>query len=168
MSEGGEEVPPVEEEEIPPYEHQVCLDNQTLQEQGDDPENPKGLMQLYRVPDGSTFAYSTLVLNEKELVSITDINKKSETFEQCILHNFPYLRVLKLNINALTEIDKITKCDNLIEVQASENQIASLGFLTAGEDKLQYLQKVNLSKNQITALPNIDCPTLKFLNLEEN
>ena len=125
-------------------------------------------MQLYRVPNGSTFAYSTLVLNEKELVSITDVNKKSETFEQCILSNFPYLRVLKLNINALTEIDKIVKCDYLIEVQASENQITSLGFLTSGVDKLNYLQKVNLSKNQITALPNIDCPTLKYLNLEEN
>jgi hypothetical protein len=52
-----------------------------------------------------------------------------------------------LNINALTEIDKIQNLEFLIEVQANENQINSLGFLTAGVDKLQYLQKVTLTKN---------------------
>lgn len=112
-NEGDPEVPV--EEEIPPYEHVVCLDNQMLQDAGDG-EKPQGLVQLYRVPDGSTYAFSTLILDERELVSITDINKKSETFDQCLLHNYPYLRVLKLNINQLDEIDKITKLNYLIEV----------------------------------------------------
>jgi|APSaa5957512535_1039671.scaffolds.fasta_scaffold126050_1 hypothetical protein len=42
-----------------------------------------GLSQLYRVPDGSSFAYSTLSCEEKDppLVELEDINRRSETFK---------------------------------------------------------------------------------------
>lgn len=71
---------------------------------------------MYRVPDGSTFAYGKLIADEKELVDIVDINRKSETFGECILDNYAFLRSIKLNINSLTNIDRVARLKYLIEL----------------------------------------------------
>ena len=63
------------------------------------------------------------------------------------------LRVIKFNIGQLPDINKIQPLEYLIEVQARENAIANIEFMTGPTTDLQYLQKVDLSKNQLTSIP---------------
>lgn len=56
----------------------------------------------------------------------------------------------------------------LLELQAKTNQITSIAFMAESPDTLKYLQKVDLSQNKITEVPQIQCPSLFNLNLEEN
>jgi len=73
---------------------------------------------LYRVPDGSSFAFSTLAIEERDppLVSLEDVNRRSKTFHETPIQVMKNLRVIKLNIGGLTEINKIQTLEYLIEV----------------------------------------------------
>jgi hypothetical protein len=73
---------------------------------------------LYRVPDGSSYAYSTLAIEERDppLVSLEDVNRRSKTFHETPIIAMKNLRVIKLNIGQLTEINKIQSLEYLIEV----------------------------------------------------
>tara|TARA_B110000285_G_C15019291_1_gene560698 strand:+ start:153 stop:398 length:246 start_codon:yes stop_codon:yes gene_type:complete len=78
----------------------------------------ESLSQLYRVPDGSSYAYSTLAIEERDppLVSLEDVNRRSKTFHETPITVMKNLRVIKLNIGQLTEINKIQSLEYLIEV----------------------------------------------------
>lgn len=99
---------------------------------------------------------------------LVDVNEKSETHNECFISNYKFLRQIKLNTNALTKIDEVKQMEFLLELQAKTNQIASIAFLGESPDILKYLQKVDLSQNKITEVPQIQCPSLFSLNLEEN
>ena len=99
---------------------------------------------IYRVPgkfkirltdlliDGSSYAYSILTCEEKDpqIQSLVDVNEKIEqpveegnpirvpnpNFNVCHLEKFEFVRTLKLNTNALTNIDKITSLPYLLEL----------------------------------------------------
>ena len=104
---------------------------------------------MYRVPDGSSYAFSTLAIEERDppLVSLEDINRRSKTFHETPIQEMKNLRVIKFNIGQLPDINKIQPLEYLIEVQARENAIANIEFMTGPTTDLQYLQKVDLSKN---------------------
>ena len=48
----------------------------------------EGLSQLYRVPNGVTYAYATLTCENENIEELTDVNKKSKTFEKCFIKEF--------------------------------------------------------------------------------
>lgn len=60
----------------------------------------------------------------------------------------------------------INEFPNLIWVNASKNQVQNLD--TFNNEKLEYLQFLNLSSNKIKVLSSIVLPSLKRLNLSEN
>ena len=68
----------------------------------------------------------------------------------------------------MKDVSEIIYLPYLLTLQAAENQIASIDFLTAARDSLHYLQQLTLSKNKLTALPALPLPRLTVLNLNEN
>lgn len=56
----------------------------------------------------------------------------------------------------------------LYDLNASDNQVAEIGLLTESSTILKFLQKVDLSKNKLTKLPQIITPAIVNLNLDEN
>jgi len=105
MSEAGDgDVPP--EEEIEPKN---ILTDAIIKE---------GLSKLYRIPDGSSFAFGNLTCEEKDppLQELEDVNKKSELFGKCAIEKFRFVRNLKLNQNEIRSIDNITALDYLLEL----------------------------------------------------
>jgi Leucine-rich repeat (LRR) protein len=56
----------------------------------------------------------------------------------------------------------------LYDLNASDNQIADINMLTESSTILKFLQKVDLSKNKLTKLPQIVAPSIVNLNLDEN
>jgi len=75
------------------------------------------LSKLYRVPSGASYAFSNLTCEEKDppVQELVDVNKYVEkedeegamkrnpnpTMGECALTDYKYVRVLKLNINAI-------------------------------------------------------------------
>lgn len=53
-------------------------------------------------------------------------------------------------------------------MNASDNQIDEINLLTESQTILKFLQKVDLSKNKLTKLPQIVAPSICNLNLDEN
>ena len=96
------------------------------------------------------------------------MNEKSETFNTCPLEAYSSLRVLKLNTNAFVKIDEVQGLPYLLELQARANQIASLEFMSQTKETLAHLQKVDLTTNKLTSLPQIQCPSLRSLIVDEN
>ena len=114
----------------------------------EDPENPpeeevepkiiltdahikEGLSKLYRIPDGSSFAFGNLSVEEKDppIQELEDVNKKSELFGKCAIEKFRFVRNLKLNQNEIRSIDHIVALDYLLELQAKTNKIESIEFM---------------------------------------
>ena len=78
----------------------------------------ESLSQLYRVPDGSSYAFSTLAIEERDppLVSLEDINRRSKTFHETPIGEMKNLRVIKLNINQLPDTNRVQSLEFLSEV----------------------------------------------------
>ena len=92
----------------------------------------EGLTQLYRIPNGVTYAYGTLICENNNLEELTDTNNKSKTIGQCLINQYPYLRTIKLNNNALSKItiNEIKPLTYLLEMQVRGNMISDIEFLT--------------------------------------
>ena len=120
--------------------------------------------------DGASYAYTYLNIEEPEtpIQDLVDVNDSSANKGICALEKYQYLRVLNLNKNAFTNIDKVKSLDFLFELSAAGNQIADVSFLGESMQNLKYLQKVDLTQNKITKLPQLACPLLKKLILDEN
>jgi len=115
----------------------------------------ENLSQVDTTSDGSTWAFTTLIVEEKEIEVLGEAIK-----------NYPHLRNLNLSKNQLTAINEISDLHNLLTLSAIENQIEDVSFLT--QEAHHYLQIVNLSQNKIKSLPPLTCPLLKHLILNEN
>ena len=122
---------PAEGEPVEEIEPKIILTQANIEE---------GLSTLYRIPDGSSFSFSSLTVEEKDpmIQNLTDVNEKSATYNSCALEGYPYIRVLKLNTNAITKIDEVTNLEYLLEMQAKTNQISSIEFM-ATKDVLNHL-----------------------------
>ena len=73
---------------------------------------------MYRIPDGSSYAFSTLTVEERDppLVSLEDINRRSKTFHETPIQSMTNLRVVKLNINQLPDVNGVKSLEYLLEV----------------------------------------------------
>ena len=130
-----------------------------------EPEEPKNflksetinenLSQVDTTSNGDTYAFTTLVLEEKEIEILGDAIKP-----------YIHLRNINLNKNQLRGIDELGRLNDLLILSAVENQIEDISFLT--QDVNQYMQILNLSQNKIKSLPPISAPMLKHLILNEN
>lgn len=67
------------------------------------------------------------------------------------------MRFLSVSKNQLKDLSEILYLPFLVTLNASENQIGSIDFLSAARDSLHYLQAVTLTKNKLTSLPALPC-----------
>ena len=93
----------------------------------------KGLSNLMKTPgkcehsltglDGSSYAYAYFTCEEPEtpIQDLVDVNDNSPNKGICALEKYQYLRVLNLNKNAFTNIDKVKSLDYLFELNAAGN-----------------------------------------------
>lgn len=111
---------------------------------------------IRRTPNGGSYAFSTLILEEKEIDWLGDD-----------LGNHKHLLNISLAKNALPNVDCVSQMSGLLQMNASENKIASMAFM-ADAMCLSHLQNLNLSKNEIRVLSAISQPRLQKLNLDSN
>ena len=73
---------------------------------------------IYVDIEGTSYSFSTITCEEKDpmIQNLTDVNEKSETFNKCEILKYPFTRVLKLNTNALTNIDEVKHLNYLLEL----------------------------------------------------
>ena len=86
--------------------------------------------------DGSTYTFTVLNLEEKEL----------EVLAEC-LRKYKHLKNVSVAKNQLKDISEVAALENLLVFNGSENQIESIGFMS--NSGLNYLQMVNLTKNKL-------------------
>jgi Leucine-rich repeat (LRR) protein len=98
-----------------------------------------------------------LIIEEKELEEL------GET-----LRGYQHIRNLSLAKNQLKDISETLYIPHLLVLNASENQVASIEFLSNARDSLLYLQQITLTKNKLTSLPALTQPRLARLLLNEN
>lgn len=130
-----------------------------------EPEDPKNILQQATINenlsqidstgDGTSCAFTTLILEEKEIEVLGDAIK-----------NYIHLRNINISKNQLKSIEELTSLPNLLKIHAVENQIEDISFLA--HDTHHYLQILNLSQNKIKSLPPLSVPLLKHLILNEN
>lgn len=116
-----------------------------------------GLSQISKTYDGASYAFTNLIIEEKELEEL------GET-----LRGYQHLRNLSLAKNQLKDISEVLYIPHLLVLNASENQIASIDFLSNARDSLLYLQQLTLTKNKLTVFPALTQPRLARLLLNEN
>ena len=100
----------------------------------------------------------------QELVNVNPGDKEGN----CSIENYQYVRILNIAGNEFKNIDKLRKLEYLYELDASDNQIDDIKLFTESSTILKFLQKVNLSKNKLTKLPQVISPSIVVLNLDEN
>lgn len=151
MSEKGEEEPP---------EPKIILEAAAIQ---------GGLSNLQRTPDGASYAFAYLNVEEKDpqVQELVNVNP-GKTEGECAIEKFKYLRVVNLNKNAFGSVDRLKHLNYLYELHAAGNQIAEIDLLCQDNQTLKYLQKVDLTQNKLTKLPQIASPSITKLILDEN
>ena len=97
-------------EEQPPEEPRNYLTQETVAE---------GLSQIAKTFDGASYAYTTLTIESKEVEELGDL-----------LGMYSHLRYLNLSKNAIKDVREVAKLTYLLDLQASENQIESIEFLS--------------------------------------
>lgn len=80
---------------------------------------------------GASYGFSTLIItdNEDKIEELVDVNEGSPTFGLCVIENFTVLRTLKINDQALTNIDRVGALPYLLELEARGNQLEGVNFL---------------------------------------
>ena len=69
--------------------------------------------------------------------------------------------------NSIKDISSVNLVPYLLSLDASRNKIVNIDCLTL-DNKLEYLQDLNLSGNKIIELVPIKLPNLRVLNLSKN
>lgn len=122
----------------------------------------RGLSRIQRTHDGSSYAFAALTMEDTDEPKVGDLG-------DC-LKQYEHLQHLYLKGNDLREIESISYLSHLLTVNASANSIGSIRFLEplAGSEKLQFLQRLDLSTNRLKELSPIPQPRLSWLNLSQN
>lgn len=84
------------------------------------------------------------------------------------LRSYQHVRFLSIQKNQLKDISEVLHIPHLLTLNASENQVASIDFLTGARDSLLYVQQLTLTKNKLVALPSLPLPRLAKLLINEN
>lgn len=140
------------------------------QEEEENPEPPlmvqkeqltKGLSRIQRTHDGSSYAFAALTMEETD-PPVEDLGNELQQYE--------HLQHLYLKQNGLRDIASIAHLHHLLTVNASQNAVASIKFLEelGGSDRLQFLQRLDLSGNKLKELSPLPQPRLSWVNLSQN
>lgn len=128
----------------------------------------KGLSQIARTVDGSSFAYTRLGLSGHGLTDLGDA-----------LANFPHLRYIDLSKNAIKAVDAVVSLSGLLALNLRENGVATLPPFTnpylqvrtaraspRGPPPTRPAQHVDAAQNQISSLEGVTGPALAALNVD--
>lgn len=113
-----------------------------------------GLSRISKTIDGSTFAYIQLDCIRKSIGSI----KAIETY--------PHLRQIDLSGNVITDVAPLQELLHVLTLKLSGNAIRTLE--PWGPASLVHLMLLDLSENQLEALPPIFLPALKSASFANN
>jgi Leucine-rich repeat (LRR) protein len=117
----------------------------------------QNLDNISRTPDGLSCVYTSLNLNKQKLEHLGNA-----------LLLFKHLRYITLNHNKLTDISFLSKLPHLCTIDASNNLIENIDFLSAEDNSFQFLKLLKLSNNKITKLPHLNPPYLQAVHLNGN
>jgi Leucine-rich repeat (LRR) protein len=117
----------------------------------------EGLTSIQKTYNGETFAFSDLSLEGKNLDSLGDN-----------LTDFEHLRVINLNKNKFSNIDKLRNLKFLQSLEACDNALTDNYFMSESKQQLKFLTSVNLSGNKLTKLRQLLCTKLRNLNVDGN
>lgn len=86
------------------------------------------------------------------------------------LQQYEHLQHLHMSKNGIRDISTIAYLPHLLTINVSSNALRSVKFLEelAGSDKLNFLQRMDLSSNKLRELTPIPQPRLNWLNLSSN
>lgn len=128
----------------------------------------KGLSQIARTVDGSSFAYTRLGLSGLGLTDLGDA-----------LASFPHLRYIDLSKNAIKAVDAVVSLSGLLALNLRENAVATLPPFTnpflqvraarAGprcSPPTPPAQHVDAAQNQIASLEGVTGPAIAALNVD--
>ena len=103
-----------------------------------EPEEPKitlkqeqiveGLSAIRRTHDGSSFAYSTLTLEEKELDLLGEEIK-----------SHVHLQQINIKVNNIKDVSVLAELPHLLHINVPQNQIDSMDFFNEKDTSLKYL-----------------------------
>lgn len=116
----------------------------------------RGISQVGRTFDGSSYAFLKLELENREVETISED-----------LSQYQHLRHIKLSGNRLQNIDVISKIPHILRLELKGNRINSLEIFN-NEETFNFLQYLDLSNNNIKNLSAIKAPKLIHLNLTKN
>lgn len=130
-----------------------------------EPEEPKNILKLQMIMDnlsqidntsgGDTYAFTTLILEEKELEGLGDDIKA-----------YVNLRNISICKNQIKSINELSALHDLLILKASENAIEDISYLS--QDVNPHLQVLFLNQNKIKSMPPITPQILRHFNLNEN
>ena len=115
----------------------------------------ENLSQIDVTANAETVAFTTLILEEKELEVVGDAIK-----------SYVHLRNINLSKNQFTSLNELAALPDLLQLVASENQIADISFLS--QDTNANLQVLKLPQNKIKSLPPLTPIYLRHININEN
>ncbi|KAJ2996173.1 Leucine-rich repeat-containing protein 23, partial [Globomyces sp. JEL0801] len=111
------------------------------------------LSLVARTAQGLSHAFTRLEIHEKE---ITNLNA---------LETYPHLRYVDCSDNNLVNIEGLNNLKYLLALNLQNNYISSI---PSGLDRREFLQHVNLAKNNFKDWTVNYWPMCSFLNLNEN
>ncbi|CAG9327030.1 unnamed protein product [Blepharisma stoltei] len=116
----------------------------------------RGLLQVGRTFDGTSYAFLKLELENREIETISED-----------LSQYQHLRYIKLSGNRLQNIDVISKIPNVLRLDLKGNRVNNLEVFN-NEETFHYLQFLDLSNNNVKNLSSIKVPKILSLNLSKN
>lgn len=108
------------EEEQEPEEPRTFLTQQQLEE---------GLSIVQRTADGTSYAFSNLNLEEKEIQELGEL-----------LRPYKHLTNVNLSKNDLRDVSEVRHLTYILTLNASTNSVKDISFIEANPDCLEYLQ----------------------------
>eukprot|EP00743_Colponemidia_sp_Colp-15_P001805 GILK01001970.1.p1 GENE.GILK01001970.1~~GILK01001970.1.p1 ORF type:complete len:331 (-),score=82.86 GILK01001970.1:137-1087(-) len=115
----------------------------------------QSLSRISKTVDGTGYAFTRLDVKDKGL---TDLGED--------IVKYQHIRHINVSNNQIEDISSVVSLPHLLSIDAQSNSIQALEPFN--QDGLQFLQILNLSKNQITSLTAVKLPLLRSLNLNEN
>lgn len=115
------------------------------------------LSKIGKTIDGSNFTFLQLDCVGKHIGSIK------------ILEQYQHLRQIDLSKNGIKDVAPLKGLPHILKLNLSVNLIATIAPLVAGEEGiLSHLLSLDVSANDLTALPPLPLPALKYANFAKN
>jgi len=121
----------------------------------------KGLSEVKRTADGSSYAFTALNLeNGLQGDKIDDL--------AVALRNFLHIRTVNFSKNNLFMADEFVHLPYLQELNLAQNKVRDIRFLKENRESLCYLKSLNCDQNEVRELTDIPQMRLTHVNLNRN